>query len=269
MPDYIDVSARIVDPSDEYRLFDLTADPQAALAIIADLGPRQGGGRCVLAPPTYYQLASGVEDLRCVNDFVLAQRKPGGAVCAAFGVAEPKYQDAAIAELARIAALGARGVVWSARAQGVFADDALMADLCHRAHDLGLVSMLRATPYSANEALTRIWGLARRCPDMPLIVSGALMSYDYAQAILSGQGGDNLLYDTAGWGLASALPHVVSALGAGRVLFGTGGGSPPDEAAAGLRKALQGAGLPGGAVDDILWRNAVRVLGLDVTEPAQ
>jgi predicted TIM-barrel fold metal-dependent hydrolase len=265
MRTYIDVSARVVDPHDEHRLFDLRTEAATAADMTARYAPPPGGpGRCVLAPPIYYQLADGIEDLRAVNDFVLAQRRPDGPVAAVFGVAEPKYGELARREVERLAAAGAKGVVWSARTQGLFADHPLMAELCGHAQGCGLVSMLRTAPYSTNEALWRIWRLAERCGDIPLIVTGALHVYDNAQAVIANCGGpQNIVYDTAGWNVATALDQVLASLGEARLLFGSGGLAPSEEAAVALETFLQRR-AQSAAAERILWRNSAALLDLVV-----
>ena len=268
MTKYIDISMRLADPLDEFRLFDMAGDAAAAAAAAAlyrRVAPRQNGGRCVLAPPLYYLLAAGAADVRAVNDFVLAQARQDRTVAAALGVVEPKYEDDAFRELERLASLGGKGVVWSARAQGVFADDTRLAPLCRRAHELGLRSIFRAAPFSTNEALWRIWRLARECPEVPIVVAGALQTYDYAQFIEANGGGpDNLLYDTAGWTVSTNPVRLLALVGEQRVLFGSGALAPADEAAADLQRHLHRAGIAAAAIERVMWMNAATHLNLEL-----
>lgn len=270
MPGYLDVSLRFVDPLDDFRLFDAVADQRALVEAYTRLAPRGLGGpgepagQCVLAPPTYYQTAAGVEAMRAVNDFVLGQARARPEIAAAFGVVEPKYEGHAEPELERLAAQGVKGVVWSGRAQGVFVNDALMLSLCAKAHDLGLLSMYLTAPYSSNEALWRILALARRCPDVPVIVSGAMQGYDNAQHVASMlDDPGNVYFDTASWSGSSGFIQFAGRLAEKeRLVFGTGGSAPVDQAAGKLRGALAAAGLSEGRIEGVMHRTARKLLGL-------
>ena len=134
-----------------------------------------------LTPPLYYCLADGIAATRRINDALLANAARIGGLAA--GVVEPKFGDAALAEIERIGSLGARAIVWSARAQGVFINDRLMAELCRFAFAQGLVPMIHSAPFSVNESLERVWSLARQCEDVPMVVAGALASWENVQAI--------------------------------------------------------------------------------------
>ena len=268
---YLDISMRFVDPLDEYRLFDVVADADALGRLYGQRAPWGGGGsgQCVLSPPTYYQTAAGVESMRTVNDFVLAQARAKQEIAAAFGVVEPKYEGHAEPELERLAAAGAKGVVWSGRAQGVFVNDALMQSLCAKAHRLGLLSMFLTMPYSNNEALWRIFALSRRCPGIPVIVSGAMQSYDSAQQVIPvlDDLGD-LYFDTAAWSNSSGFVQFAGKLAEkGRLLFGTGGNGPADDAAARLGGALKSAGLSDDLIGNVMSGAACKLLGMAENVP--
>jgi len=176
----------------------------------------------LLMPPLYYSLANGIADNRRINDALLAAARRASHYAA--GVAEPKYGDAALAEIERVAALGAKAIVWSARAQGVFVNDQLMADLCLHASAHGLVPMIHSAPFSINESLERVWSLARKCGSTPLVVVGALASWENAQAIADNRGGpENLFYDLSGLSSTWDLLALVKAGCTARLLFGSGG----------------------------------------------
>ena len=262
----IDISLRIVDPLDDHRLFDMHGDAAEMAARIDALMPSPGAGRCLLSAPAYYLLANGVIDMEAVNRFLLAQRRRCAQVIGVFGVVEPKYGDAAYEALERLARSGARGVIWSPRAQGIFGDAPLLADLVRKAHGVGLLSMVRAAPYSTNEALWRIWRLAEQCQEIPIIVSGALQNFDSAQMIAQSAGRhDNLYYDTAGWTASSFVPHLVNIIGA-RLLFGTAGLEPSVAGAERLASDLKHAGIGDRAISDLLSGNASRLLSLNEGE---
>ena len=252
----IDVSLRILDPLDDHRLFDMRADAAEMEALIDERAPGADTGSYFLVAPTYYLLARGVEDMAAVNDFLVAQRRRCPGIRGLFGVVEPKYGDQAIAGLERLARAGATGVVWSPRAQGMFGDDLLLADLVRRAHALGLLSMMRAAPYSTNEALWRTWRLAEQCENIPILVSGALQNFDSAQMISQSAGGPaNLHYDTAGWTVSTFLPRLTVILGQ-RLLFGTGGLEPFASGAERIVEALGQANVAEGMIGGLLGAHA-------------
>ena len=263
MQSYIDISAQPIDPLDDFRLFDPTMEREATQRLIDRLLPRAAYGRCLLSPPPYYLLARGAQDMRAVNDFVLRQWARCGAVAGCFGVSEPKYGEKGIAELDRIAGLGMKGVLWSPRAQGMFGDDPLLAELCRHAHKRGLRSMVRAASFSTNEALWRTWRLASQCPDIPIIVTGALRNWDNARMIAHERGGPgNVHYDTAGWTVSTDLARMVSLLGE-RLMFGTGGTETGDAGADRVTTSMRRADVSEAMIEAVLGGNAVRLFGLD------
>jgi predicted TIM-barrel fold metal-dependent hydrolase len=177
----------------------------------------------------------------------------------AFGVAEPKYGDAAAAEIERLAKLGAAGVVWSPRAQGLFGNDHTHAELIGHADQLGLVSMIHSAPYSINEGLWRLWSLGALCGDIPLVILGALESWESIQFVQDQKGGrPGLFYDLSAMSEAYDLDHLVASMGTEHLLLGSGGG---DSIAATLG-VIERSMLPGEAKEAILRRNAIRLFGL-------
>ena len=212
----------------------------------------------VLTPPLYYSTANGIADSRHINDTLLGAAQDWHGL--AFGVVEPKSGEATREEIARLAKAGAAGVVWSPRAQGVFANDGQMAQLLRLCHELGLVPMIHTEPFSINESLHRIWDLAAQCPDGPLVILGAFASWENLQAIQrAGRKADRVYYDTSGLNSTRDLEGMVQHCGADRCLFGSGGGREFDEA---LRIVMDCA-FDAEARHAILSGNAARLLGLD------
>jgi predicted TIM-barrel fold metal-dependent hydrolase len=191
-------------------------------AIAASALPSPGrADDLLLTPPAYYVLARGIADDRSVNDALLGTAQRLGAL--ACGVAEPRFGKPALEEIERIAALGAAGIVVSARAQGVFAADQAMVEACRHATRCGLAVMIRSAPYSINESLARIWTLASSCPEARLVVLGGFASWENIQLARWNRGGpDNVSYDLSGLSEAHDLTALVADLGAARLLFGSG-----------------------------------------------
>jgi len=263
MTGYIDACLRITDPLDDSRLFDIAGDPGIAESFLQNVMPAGAGGRCIVAPPLYYLLAAGIGDVRAVNDFILEKCAGSPQIIAGLGTIEPKYGDPAEAELERLAAAGACGVVWSPRAQGIMGDDHTLGHLHRRAHELGLVSVYRSEPYSLNEALWRGWVLARQCPEASLLISGGLTSWDNVQMIRGFDGGPaNVFYDTAMFARTVNLAELVSTIGPERFVFATGGAEPADRAASRLEAQLRAGGAENDCINAILRTNAVRLFRL-------
>jgi predicted TIM-barrel fold metal-dependent hydrolase len=194
----------------------IAAEPSAPAAVQGfDLAP-------LLTPPLYYSLARGIEDDRRINDALLAAaRRRGGR---AFCVSEPKFGERAREEIHRVMTQGAAGIVWSPRAQGLFGNDASLAQLCRLVAELGGVSLVHSTPFSVNESLPRLWNLATQCGDIPLIIVGALASWENVQTIRASRGGpDNVFYDLSGIAETYDLEGLVGGIGPDRLLFGSGG----------------------------------------------
>lgn len=222
----IDINHMLFATDDDYVEFvETDAICAGAAAALAEHGTRHETGKpslLALCPPTYYSLTNGVADNRRINDALLGIAARTGN--RAIGVAEPKYGDAAREEIVRIAGLGAAGVTWSPRAQGVFGDDRHMAELCRFVADQGMVSLVRSAPYSINESLARLWHLATQCGRAPLVVLGAFASWENVQAMQHNAGGPaNVYYDISGLSAARDLEGTVAAIGSQRLLFGSGG----------------------------------------------
>lgn len=200
---------------------DMLCGDEVAAGLPERGGSEGSGSRFVLCPPTYYSLSNGIADNRRINDMLLGIAARSGD--RAMGVAEPRFRDAAHEEIDRIAALGAAGMVWCPRAQGVFADDQHIAGLCHHVHAAGMVSLVRAAPYSMNESIRRLWHLAEQCGDFPLVIVGAFASWESIQTIQHLKGPENISYDVSGIAAARDLQRTVDLLGPDRLLFGSGG----------------------------------------------
>lgn len=99
---------------------------------------------------------------------------------------------------------------------------------------------------------------------MPVLVSGALQSWDHAQSILAAQGlPQNVLYDSAGWTTSTDPARVLAVVGPRRLLFGAGGLAATALAADQLEQALRQAGTADGVIADVMWRNSAELLSLE------
>ncbi len=252
----VDINYRGVRAASEYELID---SPSIAGRIEQAPDTVAPEVRRMLTPPVYYSLANGIADNRAINDALLAAAaaRPGWR---AFGVAEPKYGEAAVAEIERLASLGAAGVVWSPRAQGVFGNDRSLADLCIHADKCGLASMIHSAPYSVNEGLWRLWALAAQCPGVPLVMLGAFESWENIQLAREHRGGgDNLFYDLSLLSESWDLDALVGSLGADRLLLGSGGADLLERTLG----VVERSSVSGEAKEAILSGNATRLFALE------
>ena len=79
-----------------------------------------------------------------------------------------------------------------------------------------------------------MWALAAQCPGIPLVVLGALESWENIQFIREHKGGgDNLFYDLLLLSESWDLDALAGSIGAGRLLLGSGGRmtTPQDDCA--------------------------------------
>jgi predicted TIM-barrel fold metal-dependent hydrolase len=255
----IDVNCRAVRVDDEYELVDCAQIAARIAERLAELQDEPPALR-LLTPPVYYSLAKGIDDDRTINDALIAAAHRLGS--RAFGTVEPRFGDAVAAEIQRLGALGAAGVVWSARAQGMFGNDHLLAEHIRQASRCGLVSMVQASSYSINEGLWRLWALAEQCDGAPLVVLGAFESWEAIQLARENRGGAaNVFYEVSAMSEGYDLDHLFAAMGTERLLLGSGGG---DGLAATLG-VLGCSALPPDAREAILWRNAVQLFRLAET----
>jgi predicted TIM-barrel fold metal-dependent hydrolase len=226
------------------------------------VGARKDRGR-VLLPPLYYEMPRGIENVRHLNDLLAAAAsRTDLGIVATLGVVEPQHGQAAIDEISRIAETPLKGIVFSARAQGVFADIPEIVALVRHAGQNGLSVMIHATPGSANERLWRVWNLAEQCPDVPMAALGAFATWDSTQEVLvNAAKAPHLLYDTAGLEV-EPIARVVEKLGAHRVMYGSG--AHDINAAARLRAFASEPfrELPSAAREMVLHRNAAGFLRL-------
>jgi predicted TIM-barrel fold metal-dependent hydrolase len=257
---YIDIHQHLALGAGEFDLIEVPAEDafpewldRAAAAM-----PRlpQGWTRALL-PPVFFQSAGGAQDVRRLNDLMLAAAaRPELSVVAAFGVVEPQQGEAAFAELDRIARQGLDGVAFSPRAQGVFADTPELVALVRHATGCGLLTLVHATPRSGNESLWRIWNLAEQCAPSPIVALGALGDWENVQAINAAESPGNLYYDTAGLADA-AVAAAAKRLTLQRVLYGSGA----HDAAHAARVRLSHEAIPEDLRPAVLRDNARRLLG--------
>lgn len=184
----------------------------------------------------------------------------------AFGALHPDFPDPG-AEVARLLALGLRGVKLQPQWQDFYPDDARLGPmytalagrlpvLFHAGNEAFPVSVLKSTP----ERLRR---LHERFPALTIIAAhfGGYLTWDEAEEYLVGE--ENVYLDTS-FCLPEVMPDgrfrdMMRRHGVERVLFATD--FPFRDPAVDLARLMR-LGLSQDELEAICWRNAARLLGL-------
>jgi len=209
-------------------------------------------------------VASKVSQVRAINDWA-AEISHDEVI--AFGSVHPDFTDLD-AELGRLVGLGLRGIKLHPEYQEFFPDDERMDAvyaaaakwhlivLFHAGEDVGLPTV-RSTPAAFASVLDRF-------PDLTVVLAhmGGWRQWDEVVRLLAGRDVYLETSFTPSYLDGPKLCRLVEAHGYEKVLFGSDG--PWADAAAEVER-LRGLGLPGDALEAILWRNAARLLKL----PAQ
>ncbi len=208
--------------------------------------------------PTYF---ASPADVRAGNDamYDLAAEEP--ARVRSFVHVNPNHTGHALEEIARGVARGAIGVKLSASRR---ADDPLLDPIAADAGARGMpvlhhIWQHRQRDWGMQEASDAIElvRLARRHPTTNFILAHIGGGGDWSHTINVIRDVPNVYPDTSGSGVdRGMLDAYLDALGAERLLW-----AADLTLCTGLAKlqALDVIGLPDGALDDICWRNAVRI----------
>jgi len=208
--------------------------------------------------PTYF---ASPADVTAGNDAMYAIALDQPSRVRAFVHVNPNHTGHALAEIARGVAGGAIGVKLSASRR---ADDPLVDPIAAEAGKRGLpvlhhVWQHRQREWGMQEAsdAVELVRLATRHPDTNFILAHIGGGGDWAHTINVIRDVPNVYPDTSGSGVdRGMLDAYIDAIGPRRLLW-----AADLTLCTGLAKlqALEGIGLPDGALDDICWRNATRI----------
>ena len=198
-----------------------------------------------------------------VNDWA-AEIQDGFFRC--FGSIHPASENAA-EELGRIKALGLSGVKLHPDYQGFFVDEERMLPIYETISDLGLPVTFHAgrdpiSPELIHARSSAIAKIAGMFPRLTVVAAhmGGLMTFDEAEESLIGM--ENVYLDTAlacrSCG-AEQMKRMIRRHGADRILFAS---DCPWSRSCDELDFLQKLGLRDDELEQILYRNAERLLGL-------
>ncbi len=239
------------DPNDEEAFLKNAADPR--IAKIAAV---------VIAP-------AGVANASALNDRVLDLQRREAKVLACVSV-HPYDGAAALEEVDRTAAAGARLLALDGAAQRVDLADARVLDVVTRAGDRGMMVLLEGGAIAELGAFGRIVELASRAPRTRFIVGHMGLTRFLDTAVISSLRrrpgwADNLFLDLSGAAtlfvrspLVDDLQWVIR-LFPDRVLFGS---DFPHDTAAQAIDATELLGLTEGEQSMVMYANSAKLLGL-------
>jgi predicted TIM-barrel fold metal-dependent hydrolase len=220
-----------------------------------------------IIPSHSYDRREGISDTRRVNDHIAAYRDANkDRFPAAACIVEPTHGDAGLDELSRCQdALALNAVSLHTRFQGVSMDDDTVTTIVKRSIELGILPVLHAYPEDCDEALWKVVRLARRLPQVPMLVLDAFSTYE--STLYCHEAADicpNLVFDTALSHTFERIRVFAEAFGAHRVLFGSDTYSTaPGQPTSHLLQQILQSSLPDESKALICGGNARRLFNLE------
>jgi len=219
--------------------------------------------------PTYLPSPT---DATLGNDAMLALCKKEGERVRMLVTVNPNYTSHARDEIERCVAQGAVGIKLLASRR---ADDPLLDPICELAakHSVPILHHIwqhrrREWPNQEISDGADLARLARRHPKVTFILAHIGGGGDYLHTFAAIRALKNIVADTSGSGVdRGMLDEAVGALGSQRLLWGS---DLTMETGLAKLRALENTGLSSEEdIQDIRWRNAVRVFGDKVLPKAQ
>jgi predicted TIM-barrel fold metal-dependent hydrolase len=213
------------------------------------------------ASPTYFPSPSDVE---LGNDAMLALCDAHGPLVRGLVAVNPNHTDHSLREIERCIGKGAIGVKLLASRR---ADDPLLDPICelaarHRLPILHHIWQHRRREWPGQEISdgADLARLARRHPTVTFILAHIGGGGDYLHTYAAVRDVPNIVPDLSGSGVdRGMLDEAIVALGAKRLLWGS---DITMETGLAKLRALDATGLlSADEIEDIKWRNAVRVFG--------
>jgi uncharacterized protein len=211
--------------------------------------------------PTYFP---SPEDVVQGNDAMLDMCEQHGDLVRMLVAVNPNYTTHALEEIDRCVSRGAVGIKLLASRR---ADDTLLDPICDVAakHSLPILHHIwqhrrRDWPGQEISDGADLARLARRHPRVTLILAHIGGGGDYLHSYAAIRDVPNIVADTSGSGVdRGMLDEAIAAIGAKRLLWGS---DITMETGLAKLRALEPTGLLSpDDIEDIRWRNAVRVFG--------
>ncbi|PYC99879.1 amidohydrolase [Microbacterium esteraromaticum] len=219
---------------------------------------------CVI-PGFQYDRSDGISNTRALNDGIAAYRDwLPSRFPIALGTIEPLHRETLWREEADrlVDEVRIDGLAWHTRYQGVALSDRRMHALIDLATERGLPCYVHLFSESGLEAPWSLLDLAKAHPDATIVAldgfSGATQIrylFDIAERC------PNVLFDTAiCFPLLRPLDEFVDRFGSERLLFGTDSyASPLVYNTPSVLHELQASAMPQEDLENIMWRNFLRV----------
>lgn len=219
--------------------------------------------------PTYFP---SPDDVSLGNDAAIAMCEAHGALIRMLVAVNPNHTAHALAEIEKCVARGAAGVKLLASRR---ADDALLDPVCEAAatHRLPILHHIwqhrrREWPGQEISDGADLARLARRHPAVTFVLAHIGGGGDYLHTYAAIRDVPNIVADTSGSGVdRGMLDAAIAALGANRLLWACD--ITMETGLAKLRALDNTELLSKDEVQDIRWRNAARVFGLDTGQAAK
>lgn len=216
--------------------------------------------------PTYFQSPA---DTVAGNDAMLAVERANPECVRSYVAVNPNDTSDALREIDRCAVLGAIGLKLAAARR---CGDAILAPLVSRAGELGFPVLhhiwqhrRRHWPGQDASDANDLVQLAERHPEVRFILAHIGGGGDYAHTFAAVRYVPNILLDLSGSGVdCGMLDGALEAVGPQRLLWGA-----DITLCTGLAKlrALEVIGLSADQMEDVRWRNAVRIFPQGAFDP--
>lgn len=219
---------------------------------------------CVI-PGFQYDRSDGIANTRSLNDGIAAYRDSlPSRFPVALGTIEPLHREALCrAEVQRLVQeLRIDGLAWHTRYQGVALSDRRMHTLIDIATEYGLPCYVHLFSESGLEAPWSLLDLARAHPDATIVALDGFSGSTQIRYLLDiADRCPNVLFDTAiCFPLLRPLDEFVVRFGSERLLFGTDSYAQPLlYNTPSVLHELQASDMPQDDLENIMWRNFVRI----------
>lgn len=174
---------------------------------------------------------------------------------------QPHFEAAAVADVHRYAAAGARGIKFHPRIDGgyIINDDFLIRPIVEAAIEHNLV-MLFHTGETYNASAGLLGDLATMYPEGNFIAGHMGMLDSYHDAVAYASRLDNFYLDTTDFWPPTLIQRAVQKVGAHKVVFGTD--MPYIPAAAEADKVMNHCGLDDDELEQVMGGNLVKLFDL-------